>query len=376
MIAIQNVEGVEKSRCTGCGVCVNACTSRSVTMKADEEGFLYPSVDNSICSNCGKCVTCCPVIRPPLLLEKQRDPQVYAAWSLDENVRYNSTSGGVFTELAKVVLQQKGYVVGARYNESNLVEHDMIDREDFIALLRQSKYVQSETKDIFRRVKTSLQMGRFVLFVGTPCQCAGLKAFLQKSYENLIVCDFICRGVNSPKVYLKYLEELEEQYCSRIKKVWFKNKTYGWNKFCTKVVFEDDQEYLGGRDTDPFMYGYIKKDLNLYMRPSCGNCKFKGIKRTVDITLGDFWGVKLQKNSDDTNFGVSMVMLHTDKSKIMFDKLRPYLYYERHAIDEILPFNSCLVNSAKHSNVRNNFWKDIIDNQFTKVIKYMQIARE
>lgn len=376
MIVTQTVEYIEKSRCTGCGACVNACPGGSVTMKADEEGFPYPSVDSSACNNCGNCVTCCPVINPPTIPENQEAPQVYAAWTLDEETRYNSTSGGIFTELAKAVLQQNGYVAGARYNDRHLVEHAMIDRSEDIALLRQSKYVQSETKDIYRQIEAVLKKGNPVLFVGTPCQCAGLKVFLQKPYDNLILCDFICRGVNSPMVYLKYLDDLESEYGSRIKLVWFKNKTFGWNRFCTKIIFEDGQEYLGGRDTDPFMFGYIKKDLNLYMRPSCGQCEFKGVKRPVDITLGDFWGVRLRESSDDTDCGVSMLMLHSERGQKVFDRIKPYLHYEKHMLAELVPFNTCLLNCAKQSEMRDIFWKNMLNDRFTDVMENMKTTGE
>ncbi len=360
VIVIQNIESVEKSSCTGCGVCANACTS--ITMRADEEGFLYPAVNRATCSDCGNCVACCPVICPPPLPEKQKDHQVYAAWSLDEKVRYNSTSGGVFTELAKVILQHNGYVVGARYNNNHLVEHTMITRIEDIAKLRQSKYVQSETKNIYMKVEEALQTKKPVLFVGTPCQCVGLKTFLQKSYKNLIICDFICRGVNSPKVYLKYLKELEEKYGSRIKQVWFKNKTYGWNKFCTKIIFEDGQEYLGGRDTDPFMYGYIKQDLNLYMRPSCGNCKFKGERRPVDITLGDFWGVNLHESNRSTDYGVSVVIVATPKGRHYLELCEEVLYLEKHVIQEVIPYNKCIIESAENSLDLKKEFNSLINN--------------
>lgn len=365
----QTVKFIDKGLCTGCGACVNACPDGCIVMEADEEGFFYPSVNTSICSECGNCTVCCPVIHPPVVSEYQNEPEIYAAWSLDEYVRYNSTSGGVFTELAKAVLLQNGYVIGARYNDRHLVEHAMIDQIEDIALLRQSKYVQSEMKDIYKQIESSLKTANPVLFVGTPCQCAGVRTFLQKPYENLILCDFICRGVNSPKVYIKYLEELESEYDSRIKQVWFKNKTYGWNKFCTKIIFEDGQEYLGDRDTDPFMYGYIKKDLNLYMRPSCGQCGFKGIRRTVDITLGDFWGVKLRECSDNTDGGVSLVMLHSEAGEKAFDSLKQFLHYEKHMLEDTLPFNTCILNSAEQSNRRNMFWRKIINSRFGSVLE-------
>ena len=368
----KTVENMEKRLCAGCGVCANVCPNACISMNADTEGFVYPRVDASLCSSCEICTMHCPVLNPPKPYENQMDPQVYAAWSLDEEVRYNSTSGGIFTELAKTVLNQNGFVAGARYNDRHLVEHAVIDRVEDIPLLRQSKYVQSETKDIYTQVETALRTGRPVMFVGTPCQCAGLRVLLRKPYENLLLCDFICRGVNSPLVYLKYLEELECQYGSRIKQVWFKNKTYGWNKFGTKIIFEDGQEYFGGRDTDPFMYGYIKRGLNLYMRPSCGQCRFKGVKRSVDITLGDFWGVKLHGSSDNTDAGVSVLMIHSSKGQDLFKCLSNVIYFEKHTLEEVIMHNDCLINSPNIRKGSKDFYLELYDNGFNKAIKQLR----
>lgn len=356
MIHLHTVESVEKELCTGCGVCANACPSGCIRMQADAAGFFYPCVDTSTCCGCENCVAKCPVINPPVIKKDQKEPEVYAAWSLDREIRYASTSGGIFTELAKAVLRRGGYVAGAKYTKDHLVEHALIDHEKDIALLRQSKYVQSEAKAIYKQIEVALQTGKPVLFVGTPCQCAGLHTFLGHPYENLIICDFICRGVNSPKVYIKYLQELESQYKSRVKQVWFKNKTYGWNKFCTKILFENGQEYYGRRDTDPFMYGYIKKELNLYMRSSCGQCRFKGSKRPVDLTLGDFWGVQLQKNEDMKN-GVSVVLVHTHNGMQLFESLRNEnkLFCETKQLSDVIQGNACLLNSAR-TEKSNNFY--------------------
>lgn len=364
---MQMIVAMEKNLCTGCGVCMNACPNECITMEADEGGFLFPSVDMTLCSGCGKCAACCPVLNPPAVSEKQGEPNIYSAWSLDESIRYDSTSGGIFTELAKAVIQQGGYVAGAKYNEKHLVEHAIIMREEDIPILRQSKYLQSETKAIYKQIETLLQTEKPILFVGTPCQCAGLKVFLSKQYGNLILCDFICRGVNSPKVYLKYLEELELKFGSSVKRIWFKNKTYGWNNFCTKITFEDGQEYLGGRDTDPFMYGYIKQNLNLYMRPSCGDCKFKGIRRPVDITLGDFWGAGHEHNSQK-DYGISAVMLHSPCGMNWFYQIRDRLFWEKRKPEELLPGNPCLIKSAGLGNRSAEFYSMIDRYKFSEAV--------
>jgi len=231
---------------------------------------------------------------------------VYAAWSLDADVRFHSTSGGTFTELAKVAIKQGYSVVGARYNSDNMVEHDIIDKVEDISLLRQSKYVQSDMKNIRGKMK-----GKKVMFVGSPCQCASVDADIK--------IDFVCRGANSPKAYKSYLKMLEAQYNSKITRVWFKNKTYGWHKFSTRVDFENGETYLKDRSRDLYMLGYIKH--NLFIQEGCYKCKFKGFPRHSDITLGDFWGVR---KSLDVNKGTSLVFINTERGQKLFDSVKIY----------------------------------------------------
>jgi len=232
--------------------------------------------------------------------------KVYAAWSLDDEIRFNSTSGGIFTELAKAVINQGYGVVGARYGSNNMVVHDLIDKVEYIPVLRQSKYVQSVMGDIRGRMK-----GKKIMFVGSPCQCASVKADIK--------VDFVCRGANSQKAYKSYLQMLETQYKSRIKRVWFKNKTYGWHKFSTRIDFENGKMYLKDRSNDLYMLGYIKH--NLFMLDRCYKCKFKGFPRHSDITLGDFWGVR---KALDPNKGTSLVIINTEKGQKLFDNLKIY----------------------------------------------------
>ena len=247
---------------------------------------------------------------------------VYAAWSLDEWVRYNSTSGGMFTEIAKLAIKAGYSVAGARYNDRHLVEHDLINQIEDIGLLRQSKYVQSNMKNIRAKMKD-----KKVLFVGAPCQAASVDADIK--------IDFVCRGANHPKAYIKYLEMLEAQYKSKIQKVWFKNKTYGWHKFSTRVDFENGRTYLKDRNHDLYMLGYIK--YNLFILPACYNCKFREVHHDTDITLGDFWGVR---KSLDANKGTSLVIINTKKGLELFNELN--VYKAKATIEEAMKGNWCI----------------------------------
>ena len=218
--------------------------------------------------------------------------------------------------------------------------------------------MQSEIGLAYRSIEKKLTTGRAVLFSGTPCQCAGLRAFLGKEYPQLYLCDFICRGVNSPKVYLSYLKELEEQYNSPVRQVWFKNKTYGWNQFCTKIIFEDGQEYLADRETDSFMLGYIKSRLSLYMRPSCYDCQFKGISRPTDITLGDFWGIEHQAPQINCTNGISLVLIHSKRGTVLWDSVKN-IYRQEMQLQQALQDNACCVQSVKIGGQRKEFYAEL-----------------
>lgn len=359
------IQCLSKEDCTGCGACMNRCPVNCISMQSGNEGFFYPAISEDECIKCGSCKTACPVLTPPPYDEDL--PSCYAAWSVDPDIRFNSTSGGVFTHLAQLILQCGGYIVGARYRADHLVEHVMISSENELKELRQSKYVQSEIGSIFRKVESQLAKGKTVLFAGTPCQCAGLRMYIGRDHSNLYLCDFICRGVNSPAVYQKYLRELEKQYKSPVKRVWFKNKTHGWNRFCTKIVFENNQEYLADRETDPFMLGYIKSKLSLYMRPSCYHCRFKGISRPVDITLGDFWGASTQNAAFDSDKGTSLVMVYTSKGEKLLRRAKGLEIYPAE-INNALEHNICATQSVQMPEDRQYFFQQLQTDEFFKLI--------
>lgn len=332
--------------CTGCAACANQCPFDCISMKPDKKGFLYPAIDEARCTRCGLCESTCPILQPGQQFREEFSPVCYAAWSRDHEVRFNSTSGGIFTHLAQAVLAQDGYVVGARYRGDHLVEHIIISTLEQLSSLRQSKYVQSEIGLVYREIQAHLERDKPVLFAGTPCQCAGLRSFLGKEYERLYLCDFICRGVNSPSVYLSYLQKLEKEYGSPIRQIWFKNKTFGWNNFATKITFQNGEEYLADRETDPYMLSYIKSKQSKDMRPSCYACHFKGIQRPVDITLGDFWGVEKQFPDIDTKNGVSVVIIQSLKGKELFALASKDCVAYPADLERVSEGNVCLLKSV------------------------------
>lgn len=248
-------------------------------------------------------------------MERFAVPETYAVWSKDQDIRYCSTSGGAFTEFAKAIIADGGLVAGARYNDENLVEHDLIDSYEGIEKLRQSKYMSSSMGDIYKRVKTELDSGRLVGFCGSPCQVAGLYSFLGKEYENLFTMDFICRGMNSPKAFKAWLSEIEQREGCKVTKVWFKYKEGGWKTSPrrTRLDFENGSYKIYKGEKNLYMHGYLTS--NLYIRPCCGDCRFKGVPRKSDVTFADFWGI--DKELDDDK-GTSMLLVNSEKGKKIF----------------------------------------------------------
>lgn len=351
MIDIKN-----KEDCTSCSACFNICPVGAISMEEDIEGFKYPKIDLEKCIKCNLCEKSCPMI------EKAKNdnfekPIIFAAWSKDEDIRLDSTSGGIFSEIAKVFLKDNQYVCGAVFNENWQVDHILSNDIKDLENLRSSKYLQSNIKYSFKEIKKLLDNHNKVLFCGSPCQVNGLYKYLRNEYENLYTIDFICRGMNSPKIFRMYLESLEKKYKSKVNYIKFKHKIRGWHNFSTKIQFENNKVYIGGRYEDSYMRGYLK--YNAFMRPSCYNCKFKEFPRVADITVADFWGIEnIDKNLDE-NKGTSMVLINSKKGKIIFEKTKENVFYKEIKSSKIFDGNICISASPERTINRDNVFQNI-----------------
>lgn len=351
--------------CTGCSACQNACNLDAIEMVADKEGFVYPRVDSEKCIRCGKCVKSCPSIQS-LRAGDHFEPEVYAAWNKDTEIRILSTSGGVFTALAEAIIDQGGYVAGAFYDEGFRICHGVVSSLDEIPRLRQSKYAQSWIGSTFRTVQKLLKDDKTVLFCGTPCQSAGLQQFLGKEYANLYCCDFICRGVISPKVYEKFLQDMQPANTAALSGVHFKNKDFGWNRFSTKLTFGDGSVYHKDRNEDYYMRGYLRH--NLYLRPSCHRCEYKTLPRVSDMSLGDFWGIGRYDSSLDNEKGTSVVLVNSEKGRKLLALSQEKLVLHKRSLEEVVAGNSCLLNVAKPSKYRDYFFKKMERCRFDELV--------
>lgn len=340
MIEIEN-----KTDCCGCQACGDICHAGAISFHPDHEGFWYPEVDRNKCTDCHLCEKICPVLNIDALKHHNKSaPKVFGGYNKDIVIRFDSTSGGVFSLLAQAMYKQKGYVSGAIYTDDFKVVNFISDDKKDLRRLRSSKYVQSNAEGLYKRIKSLLESGEKVLACGSPCQMAALRSFLRKDYENLIIVDFLCRATNSPKVFEKYKESLEARYGSKIVAIKDKNKDHGWHSLARKVTFENGQVYYGEGHEDDYRRGY---HANVFERPSCYECKFKGVPRISDITLGDFWGIGSVDPSLEQNLGTSLVMINSEKGEKYFDIIRDKLMMKEFSLDDIVPGNSTAIMGGK-----------------------------
>lgn len=371
MIQINN-----KVDCCGCNACGDACAHGAISFKTDIEGFWYPEVNGNLCTNCGLCEKVCPIINIKNLKKNDYEKPAHTIAAINKNmrVRWDSTSGGAFSALADAMYAQNGYVSGALYNEDFTVRNYISNNPEDLTKLRSSKYLQSKAEGLYSEIRRLLKAGEKVLACGTPCQMAALRAFLRKDYENLIIVDFICRGVNSPKVYRSYLESLEKKYGSKVVYVKAKNKELGWRNLTRKVTFENGQSYYGVFMDDDFRRGY---HTNVFCRPSCYDCKFKGFPRIADITIADYWGIEKVDKNLDMNIGTSMILLNSDKGVAYFEQVKDKLEYKETPFESILGGNIALRKSIEPAKIdRDAFFKDLDDYDFDYVTnKYFPLNK-
>ena len=342
-----------KAECTGCGACASICPKKAITMQPDEEGFLYPVVDAGLCVECNLCEKRCPVGKTGAQVKSAR----FGAQHRDKAVRGASSSGGVFTALAQQTLAAGGVVFGAAFDERMRVEHVGAFDEAELSGMRGSKYVQSDAADAIAHAASLLSRGIPVLFSGTPCQVAGLKAKVGDRYGDLLLTvDFVCHGVPSPGVFASYLQALERERGSRVTAYTFRDKRNGWKDFSAVATFEDGTEHVGSQVTDPFLYGFLQ---NLYLRPSCAQCdSMREGHHPADITVADLWGMQEVAPDADDDVGTSLVFLNTKRGRQAFERCRTQLaVFPVANTQKLLRANPSIAHAAKPHKNREAFFR-------------------
>lgn len=351
------IEIHDKKDCCGCTACANVCPKKCINMKEDEEGFRYPEIDLQSCIDCGLCSKVCPIKK-----EKENashTPEVFSCMNTDETIRLQSSSGGMFYLFAEKLISEGGKVYGAAFDNEAEVYHEGTETKEGLMRLLGSKYVQSNMGTVFTEIEKDLKENRKVLFSGTPCQCAGLKSYLRKEYENLYTVDFICHGAPSPAVWKKYLKALKKKMQCEYDKdrtPSFRDKTEGWIKFSLLLPLKNKEDYRRKFGNDLYMRTFLK---DVSLRPSCYHCSFKPSTNISDITMGDFWGIKkiMPQMFDDK--GTSLIFINSEKGKEMFEKIAAQVKKEPVEYSLAVKHNSAAYRSVQEPPMRKVFFENL-----------------
>jgi coenzyme F420-reducing hydrogenase beta subunit len=356
----------KKHECSGCKACYNICPKNCIDMIIDEEGFWYPKVNEDKCINCDLCEKVCPEINICSNKKSNKKSICLAAWNNDKNKRFDSSSGGIFTSIAEWILSNDGVIFGVGYDSVFNVIHKETHTIEGLKELRGSKYVQSDINDTYKITREYLKKYKKVLFVGTPCQIAGLYNFLGKDYDELYTCDLVCHGVPSPMVYKKYLDYLKYEYKTEVETISFRNKQHGWKNYSFFIRFTDGKFYSKlGKDNN-YIIGFLR---DYFLRPSCYSCKHKKTTRYGDITLADFWGVGGKYPELDDDKGTSLLLVNSEKGKIIIDSCKDSIFSQPCDLDYAIMNNPCIVKSGKKPKLRENFFEDFNNRDFKYVMK-------
>lgn len=367
------MELAELNECTGCWACASACPKGCISMEPDSEGFLRPRIDADACVECGLCRRACPVLTPPAV--PQSIPKAYGAVCTDETVRQYSTSGGVFTLLCRWVFARGGTVFGAAYDGDFVVKHCRVDREEELPRLRGAKYAQSSLEDIFPQVKALLEQGKYVLFSGTPCQAGGLRAYLGKEWDRLVLVDVICHGVPSPAVWEHYIQYRSQTDAggARPAAINLRSKETGWPEYSVRFDYENGAHYMVKNSVDPFLRAFVG---DFCLRPSCYECRFKGLSRCSDFTLGDYWGVWNQMPEFHDGKGVSLVLVHSAKARQIWEEISQALRCREAEPDAAVRENPSAVSSSPRPQNRERFMKRYRDEAYWVLTEKLKPIKE
>lgn len=338
-------------KCTGCGTCFNICRNHCIEMKPDREGFLKPVINAEKCVQCGECDKSCRVIQRLSYKEivKIKPYPTYVGHSISREVVERSTSGGIFTELAQYIIDKGGIVYGAAYNAQNHVEHIRVDCIEALWRLNGSKYVQSETGRIFKRVEDDLCVGKIVLFSGCGCQISALRSYLKKEYINLYMVAIVCHGVPSPGVWDDYISRYQN-----VEQINFRDKrNRGWEDYVFSIKTKES-EYSWEDCNNPYSYSFIN---DIIVRKSCFECKFKSYRCDGDLMIGDAWGIQYSSRKMYNQRGTSLIIAYSDKGDQLIDNIRNKVNIRQVYDMDIYRHNPRIIKSIKMQRQRRIFDK-------------------
>lgn len=354
-------ETEDKADCNGCGVCALRCQNHAITMKPDGEGFLYPVINQALCIGCKMCINICPNNS----FWERKEQKTYIAVNRDWEERKGSSSGGIFYPAAKYILENDGVVFGVKFEEDLHAVHsyavDLEEAKQFMG----SKYVRSDLGDSYQKVKQFLDQGKQVLFTGTPCQCAGLSAYLGGDMPNLFTMEIICHANPSPKVLNYYIYNLEHLRGKKVVNILFRTKETGWHNQIPVIVYDDGTK----EEENSYFAAFVGEMIN---RPSCYQCRFSGNTRYSDLTIGDFWGIEhMDSHITDDDSGISLLNINTEKGREILNKIERELFLKQ--VDTKMAFSHNHHCNVKEHPKRKKFFEGITDGRINEknIISYM-----
>ena len=349
-----------KSECAGCGSCMSVCPRGAITMNPDDTGFRYPKIQESLCVHCDLCRSACGFVK------RSQKPALGGCFGLkhkDRDVLSTSRSGGAFHAIAEGMIRRGGIVWGASLCEDMVVRHIHVDTIEELCRLQGSKYVQSDMEDACPAVVSQLKAGKEVLFSGTACQIAGLKAFLNAKRvdcRNLLTCDIVCQGVPSPKLFRDHLDYLREKHGAEITDFDFRDASrIGWRGHEESYVTMDGEKHFS-REYSTLYYHY-------FMRESCFACPFAGLNRPADITLADFWGVREHYPQFYSDQGNSLVLVNTQKGMRAFQEAKQNADTIEVELEKVLQPRLC--SPSKKPEGYEDFWKQYTEKGYRECLK-------
>lgn len=354
-----------KEKCYGCEACIQICPRDALSMKEDDEGFRYPLLDESLCVGCNLCHKVCPYENMP---ERHgSDKYAFGGYIKDEQIKFESTSGGAFSAIVDTFCDENYVIFGAE-SKGLLVWHSYITDKKDLAKFRKSKYSQSKMGKSYQQVKEFLNDGKKVLFSGTPCQIAGLKAFLRNvNQDHLLTVEVICEGVPSPLYVRKYEQSLKKKFGAVIQSIDYRYKggsLFGNHKWDFEIMrttnmMKNNERKIIEKDRwfNPFWSVWLK---HLMSRPSCYECPFATTERVADISLGDLWGVHLYcPELYGKNGGASLAVANTDKGKKILQASESKMYGHELRFEEALKYQSPMRKHIDTNPDRKRFMQDL-----------------
>lgn len=359
------IDKVSINDCCLCKSCYNACPKDCISFTNEVKTFMYPEINKDICIKCNLCEKACPALNDAMLNAVQ-PIKAYAAKNVNDSIRMQSSSGGIFSSLAVQVIKNGGIVFGAQYDDDFNVKFTYVDNLEDLPKLYGSKYAQADIANSFNQAKELLDCGRTVLFSGCPCQIGGLNTFLGKKYDNLITMDFICHGILSDVLFKDYRSYLEQKHNSKIVSINFRDKSKGWENNSFKVVFADGNfEIQNGLDNIYMRCFYT----NLAMKESCYSCNFRGFKSGSDFTVGDYWGAEIYHKDFIDGKGLSAITINTAKGVDFYNKIKDTIITKETTVENIAKTNKGLyISFEKHHN-RNKFFEYAMQKGNAKALK-------